>query len=171
MNETNIVVLRQDRGWTQEKLAAESGVGIRTIQRLESGLDASLETLSLVANAFGVPVRALFRTIENDSFSSLIDSLEGRTQDQQARRNRINGAWLWFFIGVGVVVSMISFVIAGQIGGALFLGYWGGGLLILVAARRLYLDSRLDEKYPLSRSKHQLRAYRRLQDDTSPDER
>ncbi len=74
MNETCITDLRQEQGWTQEKLAAESGVGIRTVQRLESGSDASMETLSLIADALGVPVRALFKTIENDDLSSRVDS-------------------------------------------------------------------------------------------------
>lgn len=49
MNKTRVVELRQAHGWTQERLATASGVGIRTIQRLEVGEDASLETLSLVA--------------------------------------------------------------------------------------------------------------------------
>lgn len=169
-NETHITDLRQERGWTQEKLAAESGVGIRTIQRLDSGSDASLETLSLIAKALDVPIRALFKTIENDSLNSRVDSLESRTQDQQARRNRIHGAWLWMFVCVGVIVSMISFGIGHQLGPVIFLGYWGGGLLMLVAFRRLHLDPRLDEKYPLSRSKHQLRARKRLQSNSSPDD-
>lgn len=45
MNESRIIQLRQELGWTQEKLSTESGVGLRTIQRLEAGNDASLETL------------------------------------------------------------------------------------------------------------------------------
>lgn len=171
MNETCITELRQERGWTQEKLAAESGVGIRTVQRLEAGSDASLETLSLVASALGVTVSALFKTIENDSFSCRVDSLETRRQDQQAARDKLSGAWMWFFVGVGVVTSMISFAAGGQLGAVIFLSYWGGGLLILVAVRRLYLDPRLDNRYPLSRSKHQLRARKRLQGRSSPEER
>lgn len=50
MNTTRIADLRQTAGWTQERLATESGVGLRTIQRLEAGNEASLETLSLVAD-------------------------------------------------------------------------------------------------------------------------
>ena len=51
MSTTRIAELRQENGWTQERLATESGVGLRTIQRVEAGQDASLETLSLVADA------------------------------------------------------------------------------------------------------------------------
>jgi len=60
MNETRIVDLRTQMGWTQERLADESGVTVRTVQRLEAGNDGSLDTLSRVAKAFGVPVRDLF---------------------------------------------------------------------------------------------------------------
>ncbi len=49
MSTTRVIELRQERGWTQERLAAEAGVGLRTVQRLEAGQDASSETLTLVA--------------------------------------------------------------------------------------------------------------------------
>lgn len=44
--------LRQDRGWSQEDLAAISGVSARTIQRIENGGRASLETLKCLAAVF-----------------------------------------------------------------------------------------------------------------------
>ena len=163
MNESRIIELRQERGWTQEKLATESRVGLRTIQRLEAGNDATLETLSLVAEALRVPVRELFANIDNDELSERVDSLEARADGQQLRRNRITSAWLWLFIGVGVAVSMASFAIGGQLGAVLFLSYWGGGTLVFVALRRLFLDPRFDEKLPLSRSKAELREQRRRQ--------
>ncbi len=55
-----IAALRRERGWTQERLAEASGVAVRTVQRLEGGKDASLETLSALARALEVPVRDLF---------------------------------------------------------------------------------------------------------------
>ncbi|MGO1539883.1 MAG: helix-turn-helix domain-containing protein [Leucobacter sp.] len=41
MSKTRVIELRQERGWTQERLADEAGVGLRTVQRLEAGHDAS----------------------------------------------------------------------------------------------------------------------------------
>lgn len=151
MNQTRIIELRQAQGWTQERLATVSGVGLRTVQRLEAGQDASLETLSLVAEALQVPIRDLFTTIDNATLSSRVDSLQGRTDDQQAVRDRIAGAWRWLFIGVGVVATLLSFTFAQGL--VLFLAYWIGGYFILIAIRRLYLEPHLDEKYPLSRRK------------------
>ncbi|CAO1653790.1 helix-turn-helix domain-containing protein [Salinibacterium sp. NSLL150] len=153
MNETRIVDLRRERGWTQEKLATECGVGIRTIQRLEAGSDASLETLSLVADALGVPVRDLFASIESDELSGRVDSFESRAQDQQSSRKRVAGAWVWLFVGVGVVISMFSFAINTQLSSMGFVAYWLGGSLIFIALKRLVLEPYLQRTFPLSRSK------------------
>ena len=161
MNETRIIELRRERGWTQEKLAEECGVGIRTIQRLEAGSDASLETLLMVANALGVPVRELFTTIDSDELSGRVDSLEARTLAEQAHRDRTSRAWMWLFIGIGVIVSFLSITAGGQLTATLLFGYWGGGTLIFLALRRLLIDPRLDEGLPLSRSRESIRRHKR----------
>lgn len=166
MNKTRIIELRQAQGWTQERLARESGIGLRTVQRLEAGDDASLETLSLVAEALRVPVRDLFSAIDDAGLSSRVDSLVDRTHEQQVVRDRISGAWRWLYIGIGVVLTLLSFTF-GQ-GLVLFLGYWVGGTMIVLAIRRLYLEPHLDEKYPLSRSKQSRRARRQKRDAAEP---
>lgn len=51
--------LRIDKGWSQETLAEVSGLSVRTIQRLERGGNASLETLSALAAVFEVDVSTL----------------------------------------------------------------------------------------------------------------
>lgn len=167
MNTTRIIDLRQEYGWTQERLATESGVGLRTIQRLEAGQDASLETLSLVAEALRVSVRDLFIAIDDADLSNRVESLQSRTEDQQAARDRLTGAWRWLYIGIGVVLTLVSFTL-GQYGLVVFLAYWTGGYLILVAIRRIYLEPRLEEKYPLSRSKKQRRSQRAPLTDSKP---
>lgn len=107
--------------------------------------------------------RELFTTIESDELNGRVDSLEARTLDQQTRRNRTHRAWMWLFLGIGVIVSFISFAAGGQLGAVLFLGYWGGGTFIFFALRRLILDPRLDEKLPLSRGREYLREQKRRQ--------
>lgn len=159
MNSTRIMELRQAQGWTQERLANESGVGLRTVQRMEAGQDASLETLSLVADALQVPVRDLFTSIEDAAMSSKVDSLQDRTEEQQAARDRISEAWRWLYLGVGVVLTLVSFTFV--YGLVLFLSYWIGGYIILMSIRRIYLEPHLDEKYPLSRAQQSRRARRR----------
>jgi transcriptional regulator with XRE-family HTH domain len=150
MNETRIVGLRLERGWTQEKLAVESGLGVRTVQRIEAGKDASLETISLIAESFGVPMRDLFVTIEDENLTSRVDSLDHRVAEQQAMRDSAMGGWRWLFIGSGIILSVLGLLVP-QIGSVLFFAIWFGGFFIFAALRRLVIDPHLDAKYPLSK--------------------
>lgn len=45
-------LFRETRQWSQEQLAAISGLNVRTIQRVEQGLSASLDTRRALASAF-----------------------------------------------------------------------------------------------------------------------
>ncbi|TDS77571.1 helix-turn-helix domain-containing protein [Amnibacterium kyonggiense] len=69
-----IAALRRERGWTQEHLASVSGVGVRTVQRLEAGEDGSLETLRRVAAALEVPVPELFAASASPGDSGEIEA-------------------------------------------------------------------------------------------------
>ncbi len=51
--------LRTDRGWSQEQLAEISGVSTRTIQRIERGGKASLESLKCLAAVFETAISDL----------------------------------------------------------------------------------------------------------------
>ena len=51
--------LRLKRGWSQQQLAEASGLSVRTIQRLENGQPASLETLKCLAAVFEVDLATL----------------------------------------------------------------------------------------------------------------
>ena len=86
MNDTRLKELRRSKGWTQDKLAETSGVAVRTIQRLEAGEDASLDTLGLLADALGVPVAELFTTVERDELEDAIRRLDEAREDQQRER-------------------------------------------------------------------------------------
>jgi len=55
--------LRVDRGWSQEELAAHSGLSVRTIQRIENGKRASLESLKCLAAVFETQVSELIQEI------------------------------------------------------------------------------------------------------------
>jgi transcriptional regulator with XRE-family HTH domain len=159
MNKTRIAILRQEHGWTQERLATESGIGLRTVQRIESGSDASLETLSLLADALRVPVRDLFSSMDDSDLGNRVASLEVRTEQQQYDRDRIVSAWRWLYIGIGIAVTLVSFTLGGA-ALAVLVAYWVAGYIILTALRRLFLEPMLERKFPLSRSKRELRAKR-----------
>ncbi len=55
--------LRVEHKWSQEQLAKLSGLSIRTIQRVESGHSASIETLKSLASVFEVDINKLTEEI------------------------------------------------------------------------------------------------------------
>ena len=57
----NIQQRRLERGWSQEELASHSGLSTRTIQRIESGQKAGLESLKCLAAVFETSVSALMQ--------------------------------------------------------------------------------------------------------------
>ena len=48
-----VKLIRHDRKWSQEQLAAISGLNLRTIQRVEKGEPSSIDTRRNLANSFG----------------------------------------------------------------------------------------------------------------------
>ena len=56
---TKVKALRMERSWSQEHLAAASGVSLRTVQRIETEGNASAESRLSLAAAFGVDASAL----------------------------------------------------------------------------------------------------------------
>ena len=54
--------LRLKRGWSQQQLAEASGLSTRTIQRVEAGHPASVETLKSIAAVFEVDFSTLTRS-------------------------------------------------------------------------------------------------------------
>ena len=156
MNETRIAELRKARGWTQERLGQESGVAVRTIQRLEAGKDASLETIKLLADALDVPVRDLFANVEKVEFEAAVGGLDERRSAQQERRDAMTRAFEQMFRGVGILVvfATVVFWMTGHFWPYIWLivpAYWVGGRYVLRSVFRLLADPWLDRRYPLSR--------------------
>ena len=56
---TNVKKRRLDRAWSQEELATISDLNVRTIQRIENGARASLETMKSLAAALDTTVAEL----------------------------------------------------------------------------------------------------------------
>ncbi len=52
---------RLEKGWSQEELARHAGLSTRTIQRIESGQKAGLESLKCLAAVFETSVSALMQ--------------------------------------------------------------------------------------------------------------
>ena len=156
MNDMRISELRRLRGWTQERLAEQSGVAARTVQRIERGSDASLESLSAIAKALEVPVRDLFATDDSAALEPDVRGLDERTAADQERREAFGRAWRYLYSGVGVALSVLTVVL---IGGHVWPGvmillvgaYWAGGSLVGRFVMATVIEPWLDRRYPLSR--------------------
>ena len=59
ISSTVIRRLRTERGWSQEQLATASGLGLRTIQRVEAEGKAARETRVCLAATFNLPITDL----------------------------------------------------------------------------------------------------------------
>jgi transcriptional regulator with XRE-family HTH domain len=60
----NVKTIREIKHWTQQHLADTAGIVLRTVQRVEKGEGASLETLGALANAFDVSIDVLQTDME-----------------------------------------------------------------------------------------------------------
>lgn len=154
--------LRRLRGWTQERLAEASGLAVRTVQRMESGNDASLESLSSVAAALEVPVRDLFVTDEQEALEPGVRGLDERAEQQQAQRESATRGWQYLYSGVGIVVTLGTIALIGAgvwTGFAIFVipVYWAGGRLLSQFLMATVVEPSLDRRYPLSRSRRVMR--------------
>jgi transcriptional regulator with XRE-family HTH domain len=89
--------LRLQRGWSQEQLGEISGLSPRTIQRLERGQPASLESLKALASAFEIDLEQLQEPVmdttqtQNFSMRDVQDPLE---RQALARVRRQKGFYL-----------------------------------------------------------------------------
>jgi transcriptional regulator with XRE-family HTH domain len=157
MNTTRIAQLRKERGMTQEQLAFQAGISVRTVQRLESGEDMSLSTLNLVANALKVDVRDLFSGIENPNLSGVVEGLDQRRAYQWSRRIAIERTWNGVYPFVGLIFTMVVVGVNASLHDGISTvwwiavgAYWAAGHFLFKLPRDLWVMPWLDRKYPLT---------------------
>ena len=76
----NIQQRRLEKGWSQEELARHSGLSTRTIQRIEAGQKAGLESLKCLAAVFETSISELMQE----------QNMTDQEQTNQAKRPMIN---------------------------------------------------------------------------------
>lgn len=159
MNEMRITALRRERGWTQEHLAETSGIAVRTVQRLEAGKEASLETLGAIARALDVPVRDLFAAEEASDLDPAVRGLDERTAADRAARDRVVAGLrsLYTAVGIGFGILVVLLVVLRVWSPLAFLAvgaYWAVGRLAGRFLLHAVIGPRLDRRYPLARDDH-----------------
>jgi transcriptional regulator with XRE-family HTH domain len=168
MDGTRVQRLRREHGYTQERLAEASGITVRTVQRIEAGNDASLETQALIARALGVDVGELRAPAAAhpaaEDPTTRAAALAPRRHDadetarQQERRDAVRDGARSLYAGLGVIVTLaVVLAIAADalpnLAIAIVPAYWAGGYLLANAAYLLLLGPRLDRAHPLSRDR------------------
>lgn len=121
--------LRLKRGWSQEDLAAVSGLSVRTIQRIERGQTASLDSRKALAAAFDVDLSDLKEPDMSGSQSA--SNAEEAVAFARVRRIKsfyLHAAQFALVMGAFVVVSYLYFrshlwLIFVTVG-------WGSGVLL-----------------------------------------
>jgi transcriptional regulator with XRE-family HTH domain len=82
--------LRLKKGWSQEHLAEISGLSVRTIQRLEKGEKAGIESMNSLASVFEVPVSGLTDAIDNKEQEDMTEDVIGKNLSKRNREFVIN---------------------------------------------------------------------------------
>ena len=97
--------LRIDKGWSQETLAEVSGLSVRTIQRIERGGKASLETQSALAAVLDVEISKL--ATETDMYNQQELSAQEREAVEYVRD--IKGFYTHLAVYLLSIAAMVVF--------------------------------------------------------------
>jgi transcriptional regulator with XRE-family HTH domain len=83
----NITRLRRQRGWSGAELARRAGVDAGTVANVEAGGNATLATLTAIADAFALPLRlVLFDGVEATIAPLSVTTVAERTPTQLGAR-------------------------------------------------------------------------------------
>jgi len=99
--------LRLQHGWSQEQLAELSGLSVRTIQRLERGQNASVESLKALGSVFEIDFSQLKAPERDPDMESSVNI--NRRADEElafARVRKIKGFYLHLVQYVAVVGAL-----------------------------------------------------------------
>jgi DNA-binding XRE family transcriptional regulator len=95
--------LRERKAWSQEHLAAASGLSVRTVQRVETEGSGLPETRLALAGALGIPAAELMG--------------EAPVRDAPSDQHVADAKWGWIGWGAGVTCSLTG----------IFFGFLGNG--------------------------------------------
>ena len=101
--------LRLQRGWSQEQLAEISGLSVRTIQRLERGQNAGVETLKALGAVFDVDFSVLKEPTLTDASTPALSAVTAMSPDEAlalAHVRNVRG----FYIHVSQYVIVMTFL-------------------------------------------------------------
>lgn len=105
--------LRANKNWSQEQLSEACGLSLRTIQRLENGGNASIESVRALAEIFEIDPKDLIIR-EDDAAMTALDAVKNgflHFTDFSSRATRYE---YWWFLLFALFVMAISTLIHEQ---------------------------------------------------------
>lgn len=111
--------LRLTRHWSQEQLAQLSNLNVRTIQRIEKGEGAGLETLKSLASVFEISVDDLKAVIERDNQSRSEESLssENGNEMHEQVKTKVKAIKYFYAFTAFLVAVFVLFMLPNYNGG------------------------------------------------------
>lgn len=107
--------LRTERNWSQETLSEKSGLSLRTVQRIESGNNISMETLKILARTFEVPTDYLMDK-ETVKVHTPIEAVRTGFVDFSDFSGRASRYDYWWFLVFIVIMMSIATIISAKLG-------------------------------------------------------
>ncbi|MFZ1401010.1 MAG: DUF805 domain-containing protein [Candidatus Promineifilaceae bacterium] len=137
IDSTLVKKLRTAENLSQEQLSEKSGLSLRTIQRLESGGNASIESVRALAEAFGIEANELLLP-ESEAPQTPQEAIETGLREFGNFSGTATRYEFWWFLAFVVVVTAVATLLherAAQIAGVILL------LPLLAASNRRLNDA------------------------------
>lgn len=148
-----IKALRLERAWSQETLAEISGLSSRTIQRIESGDQPSLETMSALAAAFEVTVSELYE--EEIKATIAIDHRIEEARQRIAYEMKFFRKLIIFVVTCLCLMILNYFTFTGNYWSLWVVGIWG--MVLIVRAMNIFVFYQFFNKWKQKRLNKMLR--------------
>ena len=102
--------LRIDKSWSQEDLSEHSGLSLRTIQRIEKGNSASLESVKILAEAFDISTEQLMESENHNKMTPIEVIKTGFIEFGNFSGKATRFEYWWFFIFTLIILSAASVI-------------------------------------------------------------
>ena len=102
--------LRLAQNWSQEQLAEFSGLSLRTVQRIENGSNASLESVRLLAKALTIETDELVEHEQDERRSPWRAVHIGLAEFSNFSDSTTRYDYWWFFLFALIIVGLAAII-------------------------------------------------------------
>ncbi len=110
IDSTLVKKLRTAENWSQEQLGEACGLSLRTIQRLENGGNASLESVRALAAAFGIDPNELLLSETEATLTPLAAVKTGLREFANFSGTMTRFEYWWFLLFFVVVTAVATII-------------------------------------------------------------